>query len=114
MVRNGEVGRIVQNNPDGSRVDLQFDWQGVLQTVDQVSAAGAAVLKYFDTQNSHPYKELDVSTDSTGKVTAAQLQLEQNIIAAGGSVGQIFGSALGRALAPNNQFAQLAVGRSPA
>jgi hypothetical protein len=28
----------------------------------------------------------------------------------GGSVGQIFGSALGRALAPNNQFAQLAVG----
>ena len=36
--------------------------------------------------------------------------LDQNIIAAGGSVGQIFGSAIGRALAPNNQFAQLAAG----
>jgi Hom_end-associated Hint len=36
MVRNGEVGRIIQNNNDGSRIDSQFDWQGVLQTVDQV------------------------------------------------------------------------------
>jgi hypothetical protein len=77
---------------------------------DASGVFSSQLVKQYDTRNTHPYKELDVSTGSTGKVTAAQAQLDQNIVAAGGSVGQIFGSALGRALAPNNQFAQLAIG----
>ena len=60
------------------------------------------LLKFYNTQNYHPYDKLEVTKDPNGQITAAQLQLEANIIAAGGSVGQIFGSALGRALAPNN------------
>jgi hypothetical protein len=70
---------------------------------------GSQQTKQYDPDNKHPYKELDVTKGPDGEISA-EAKLEQNIIAAGGSVGQIFGSALGRALAPNNQFAQLAVG----
>ncbi len=107
MVRNGEIGRIIQNNNDGSRTDSQFDWQGVLKSLEQSSAAGDAVVKFFNTQNNHPYKELDVTKGPNGQITAAQVQLEQNIIAAGGSIGQIFGSAIGNALAPNDPFGRI-------
>jgi hypothetical protein len=96
---DGVVDKVITRDPLG-RETTEDNWQ----------LNGDLLKKYYDTQNSHPYGELDVSEDSTGQITAAQLQLEQNIIAAGGSVGQIFGSALGRALAPNDQFAQLAVG----
>jgi hypothetical protein len=87
-----------------------FNDDGALEKQQDVFANGTTAIKYLDTRNTHPYTELDVSENSNGQITAAQAQLDQNIIAAGGSVGQIFGSALGRALAPNNQFAQLAVG----
>src|ERR1700754_3597956 len=71
---------------------------------------GSQQIKKYDPDNNHPYKQLDVTKGPNGEISAAQLQLEANIIAAGGSVGQIFGSALGRALAPDHQFAELAVG----
>ena len=71
---------------------------------------GSQQIKKYDPDDNHPYKQLDITKGPNGQISEAQLQLEANIIAAGGSVGQIFGSALGRALAPNNQFAQLAVG----
>jgi hypothetical protein len=89
MVRNGEIGRIVQNNYDGSGKD-----------------------KLFDPNNTHPYSELDIDTDATGKPTAAQIKVDgqpsNNVDFS--AVGQVLGSALGRALAPNNQFGQIAIG----
>ncbi len=91
MVRNGEIGRIIQNNGDGSRKD-----------------------SLFDPDNTHPYSELDIDEDATGKPTAVQINLDgqpnPNTPADFSSVGQVLGSALGRALAPNNQFVQLAAG----
>jgi hypothetical protein len=84
-----------------------FDDNGALEKQQDVFTNGTTAIKYIDTRNTHPYTELDVSENSAGQITAAQLQLEQNIIAAGGSVGQIFGSAIGRALAPNDPFKQI-------
>jgi hypothetical protein len=100
----------LNNTQTWSSETLVRDINGALKTQADVLDSLNQYTKYYDIKNTRPYNELDVSTDSTGKVTAAQAQLDQNIIAAGGSVGQIFGSALGRALAPNNQFAQLAIG----
>jgi hypothetical protein len=87
-----------------------FDISGVLQSQQEVFAAGNELLKYYDTQNTHPYTELDVSEAANGNITAAQITLDPNVVASGGSIGDIFGSAIGRALAGNNQFVQLGVG----
>jgi hypothetical protein len=112
MVRNGEVGRIIQNNNDGSRVDSQYDSNGNLREQQDVFTNGTSAIKYIDTKNIHPYNEVDIDEDATGKPTAAQIKFDgqPNTAADFSAVGQVFGSALGRALAPNNQFAQIAVG----
>ncbi len=86
------------------------DLNGNVRTQQEILDSLGEQLKEFDTGSTHGWKELDITKNPDGEITAAQLTLDQNIIAAGGSVGQIFGSAIGRALAPNNQFAQLAVG----
>ena len=113
MVRNGEVGRIIQNNSDGSRVDSQYDSVGRLQTQEDVFTNGTSAIKYLDNRNTHPYTDLEVDKDATGKITAAKPKLDgqpaSNTIDFS-VVGQVLGSALGRALAPNNQFVQLAAG----
>jgi hypothetical protein len=112
MVKNGEISRIVQNNNDGSRVDSQYDSDGLLRSQEDVFTNGTSAIKYIDTRNTHPYFELEITEDSTGKVTAAKPKLDgqpgNNIDFS--AVGQVLGSALGRALAPNNQFGQIAIG----
>ena len=75
-------------------------------------ADGGSTLKQYDTNNSHPYNELDVTKASDGKVTAAQVTLDPNVLAAGLSIGQIFGSALGGALGGNSLVGNLAGGAS--
>jgi hypothetical protein len=112
MVKNGEVGRIVQGNNDGSRVDSQYDSDGRLRTQDDVFTNGTSAIKYIDTRNTHPYTDLEVDEDASGKVTAATPKIDGqpsgNVDFS--AVGQVLGSALGRALAPNNQFGQIAIG----
>jgi hypothetical protein len=112
MVKNGEIGRIIQNNDDGSRVDSQYDSDGRLRTQEDVFTNGTKAIQYIDTKNTHPYTELDIDEDATGKVTAATPKIDGqpsgNVDFS--TVGQVLGSALGRALAPNNQFVQLAAG----
>jgi hypothetical protein len=72
---------------------------------------GARQLKLYDANNTHPYSELEITEDSTGKVTAAKPKIDgQSGNVDFSVVGQVLGSALGRALAPNNQF--LAIGAS--
>ena len=100
----------VDENKPWSSETSAFDAYQRLQSQRVDSDNGGQQIKEYDPNNTHPYTELDITKGTDGQITAAQLALDQNIIAAGGSVGQIFGSALGRALAPNNQFAQLAVG----
>src|SRR6266702_791426 len=90
-----------------------YDINGVLQTQLDVLDSGEQLLKYYDTHNSHPYSELDVSEDATGKPTNVAVTLDPSVVSAinaGGSIGQVFGSSIGRAIAGNNQFAQLAAG----
>jgi hypothetical protein len=79
MVLNGEIKQITQSNSDGS---------------------GKVTL--LDPNNTHPYDKLEISEGPDGKVTAAQVTLDPNVLAAGMAIGQIFGSALGGALGGNS------------
>jgi Cadherin domain/RTX calcium-binding nonapeptide repeat (4 copies)/Haemolysin-type calcium binding protein related domain len=89
-----------------------FDAYQRLQSLRVEFDDGGRQLKLYDPDNTHPYNELDITENSTGKPTAAQMQIDgQNGATADfSSVGQVLGSALGRALAPNNQFVQIAAG----
>jgi hypothetical protein len=110
----GYVLTTAYNYVNGQRSSQQtsaFDTSGDLKAKQDVFTTGTTAIKYLDTRNTHPYNELDVDTDSTGKPTAVQMKIDgQNVTAAAASVGQVLGSALGRALAPNNQFGQIAIG----
>jgi hypothetical protein len=114
MVRNGEIDRTILNNNDGSRVDSQYDSNRLLQRQEDVFTNGTSAIKYIDTKNTHPYTKLEVDEDAAGKITAAKPEIDgqpsngNNVDFS--AVGQVLGSALGRALAPNNQFVQLAAG----
>jgi hypothetical protein len=78
---------------------LVNDINGYLKFQQDVLDSGDALVKFYDSRNIHPYSELDISEGADGKPTAAQVVLDQSIISAAGSVGQIFGSAIGQALA---------------
>ena len=111
MVRNGEVGRIIQNNNDGSRVDSKYDPGGLLRSQEDVFTNGTSAIKYFDPRNTHPTSEVEVDEDASGKIVAAKPKLDGQPAGSNvdfSAVGQVLGSALGRALAPNNQFVQIA------
>jgi hypothetical protein len=89
------------------------DADGNVRTVEDVFANGTTAIKYLDPRNTHPYTELEVDEDAAGKITAAKPKIDGQ--PAGNNVdfsavGQVLGSALGRALAPNNQFVQIAAG----
>jgi hypothetical protein len=90
-----------------------FDDNGALEKQEDVFTNGTTAIKYLDTRNTHPYAELDIDEDATGKPIDVQMKLDgqpNNTTADFSSVGQVLGSALGRALAPNNQFVQLVAG----
>jgi hypothetical protein len=97
---------VVKLGADDTTID-QYGFEGVLRTQQEVLAAGNSILKYYDPKNTHSYNELDVAKGADGKVTAAQVALDPNILAAGGSVGQIFGSALGASLGGSGQLGKL-------
>jgi hypothetical protein len=85
-----------------------FNISDVLQSQEDVLASGNDLLKVYDTDNSYPYSQVDITENPGGQITNAQVSLNPVAVSAG--VGQILGSAIGRALAGNNQFAQLASG----
>jgi hypothetical protein len=85
MILNGEVKQITQSNSDGSGNE-----------------------RFFDPRNAHPYDKLDIDTNTTGKITSAQITLDPTLLAAGFTVGQIFGSELGAALGGKDQLGKLA------
>jgi len=61
------TGRVETNNV--------FDANASLRTQQVFLGDGSIVLKEYDTRNTHPYTELDIDEDATGKVTAAQLKI---------------------------------------
>ena len=112
----GYVLTTAYNYVNGQRSSQQtsaFDPSGALDAKQDVFTNGTSAIKYLDTKNTHPYDDLEITKDATGKVTAAKPKLDgqpagNNIDFS--AVGQVLGSALGRALAPNNQFVQIGVG----
>jgi hypothetical protein len=95
---DGVVDKIITRDPLGKET-----------TEDNWGVSGDLLKKYYNTQNSHPYDELDVDKDANGQITTAEVTLDP-AVAAVGSVAQVLGSAIGRALAPNNQLLQVAAG----
>ncbi|MEA2838217.1 MAG: hypothetical protein QOD89_2767, partial [Bradyrhizobium sp.] len=85
MVKNGEIDRIIHYSNEGGGKDT-----------------------LFDPDNAHPYNKLDFTKGPDGKVTTAQVTLDPDVLAAGMSIGQIFGSALGGALGGNSLVGNLA------
>lgn len=101
-------------NSEGA-TQAQFNFvnaNGLLLAKTTASRDGTSVTNQNDPDNVHPYDRLEIDEDATGKPTAVQMEFDgQNGATADfSSVGQVLGSALGRALAPNNQF--LAIGAS--
>jgi hypothetical protein len=92
-----------------SRLEL-MNANGALLEKTTVGRDGTSDTNLFDPNNTHPYDNLEVDEDATGKITAATPKIDGQSTTDFSAVGQVLGSALGRALAPNNQFAQLAIG----
>ena len=103
----------VNRTHDTARADgsggytLEEEVNGVLKLQAEVHAAGDSIVKYYDPNNTHSYNQLGVSTDANNKVTAAQVTLDPTGLAAGATVGQIFGSELGAALGGKDQLTKL-------
>jgi hypothetical protein len=81
-----------------------------LQSQRVVFDDGSQQVKQYDPNNTHPYKEVDRTEGPDGKVTAAQVTLDPNVLATGMSIGQVLGSALGNALGGNDQLTKLVGG----
>jgi RTX calcium-binding nonapeptide repeat (4 copies) len=82
-----------------------IDWLNETAQVNTLFDNLSKAKTEYDTQNTHPYTELDISEDATGKPTGVQMKFDgQPNTADFSAVGQVLGSALGRALAPNNVF----------
>ncbi|MEA2820226.1 MAG: hypothetical protein QOJ86_2230, partial [Bradyrhizobium sp.] len=121
-----EVNKLIEETwvkPNGETVDRKFQYSGDDPSPNDVTTTesrngsptaqeqdfpASKLLKYYDTQNYHPYSKLEVSEGPDGEVTAAQVTLDPAVLAAGMSIGQIFGSALGGALGGNSLVGNLA------
>jgi RTX calcium-binding nonapeptide repeat (4 copies) len=126
MGPDGQILRTETNEVSGSSIQTTYDSstsnalysetiardpRGAITLQRDVFDTGTTAIRYLDTRNTHPYSELEIDTDASGKITAAKPTLDgQSTTADFSAVGQVLGSALGRALAPNNQFVQLAAG----
>ncbi len=99
---------VVQQQTTGTQTTT-VNWDGELERITKLNNDLSSTFQEFDPNNTHPYSEFGISKNSTGKVTTAQVTLDPGITAFAGSVGQIFGSAIGRALAPNDPFANIAI-----
>jgi hypothetical protein len=116
------VDQIVTDGKDGTKTSeirdigdretwsaqtTKFDSQTRAEAIETLNDDGTSKLQEYDPQNTHPYNELDFTKAADGKVTAAQVTLDQNVLNAGMSVGQVFGSALGGALGGNDLAGRL-------
>ncbi|MEA2838220.1 MAG: hypothetical protein QOD89_2770 [Bradyrhizobium sp.] len=94
----------------GSLTQAELDFRNANGALDaQATTNGNQILlEKFDPDNTHPYDKLDYTKGAAGNITAAQVTLDPDVLAAGMSIGQIFGSALGGALGGNSLVGNLA------
>jgi hypothetical protein len=94
------------------------DLKGALKTQRDVFDSGNQILRDIDTRNARLWDERVTGMDPTGNVTAVQVKLDGETTTRSSAnlvdfsaIGQVFGSAIGRAIAGNNnQFVTLAAG----
>jgi hypothetical protein len=106
---DGTNGTRLVLSSDGSESTITIVQDNKIRQISLTNNDGSGRDTLFDPDNTHPYTELDIIKDPTGKITNAQVALDPTV-AAVGSVAQVLGSAIGRALAPNNQLAQVLAG----
>jgi hypothetical protein len=90
--------------------NARFDDDDNIDRIDATFLDGRKLILGYDTKNTHLYDELDFSKGPDGKVTAAQITLDPDVLAAGMSIGQIFGSAIGASLGGNSLVGHLVRG----
>ena len=100
----------VEFNPDGpTQAEVNFlNANGQLLEKTTASRDRTSATEEYDPENIHPYDKLDFTKGPDGKVTAAHVTLDPEVLAAGMSIGQIFGSAIGGALGGNSLVGNLA------
>jgi hypothetical protein len=92
-----------------------YDPQNRLKEVETTNDDGSSKDTKFDPENTHPYDKLEISEGADGKPTNVQFNLDKDTatrstngsVADLGVIGQVFGSSIGRILAPDNQFGHL-------
>jgi hypothetical protein len=90
-----------------------FDAYQRLQSQRVVFDGGSQQVKQYDPNNTRPYDELDIDEDASGKPTAVKPKLDgQPATADFSAIGQVFGSAIGRAIVGKdaNPFVSLTAG----
>ena len=116
-----ENGKFIGATPRGNSIDVvqqqtsgtqttTVNWDGELERITKLNNDLSSSFQEYDPNNTHPYDKLDVAKGADGKVTAAQVTLDPKLLAAGMSVGQIFGSELGAALGGNDLVGRLVGG----
>jgi hypothetical protein len=92
-----------------------YDAYQRLQSQRVVFDNGGQQVKQYDPNNTHPYDKLEISEGADGKPTNVQFNLDKDTetrstnggVVDLGVIGQVFGSSIGRILAPDNQFGHL-------
>ena len=87
--------------------NARFDDDINIDRIDATLLDGRKLILEYDTKDTHLYDELDILKGPDGKVIAAQVTLDPDVLAAGMSIGQIFGSAIGGALGGNDLIGRL-------
>jgi small nuclear ribonucleoprotein (snRNP)-like protein len=114
------TGNTVRSGDDTISIEsgasvIDYNGHHKLTGVTTTFQNGSVQEREFDPDNNHPYDELDISTDASKKVTGVQVKLDKDTEtrSTNGSlvdlsvIGQVFGSSIGRILAPDNQFGHL-------
>ena len=87
-----------------------FDIGDVLQSQVDVNADGTQLLKYYDTHDTPPYTEVDITRDILGHITGTSVTTDVNVAAIGGSIGQVLRLGDRPGACARQPFAQLAAG----
>ncbi|MBI3699143.1 MAG: hypothetical protein HY242_01680 [Afipia sp.] len=97
---------------DNSSFDSSlYDSNDFVRMQQEVFETGETLLKQFDINNNQIWSERDIELDAAGNIVDEQIEFDQpGVSSTSASLGQLFGSTIGRAIAGDNQFAQLAVG----
>ena len=71
----GDAIDVVQQQTTGTKTTT-VDWEGELQRIMKLNNDLSSSVQEYDPRNTHPYNELDIDEDATGKPTAVQMKFD--------------------------------------